>query len=326
MSTAQLSPSAPSVPAPAQRMGLPIPNGKLAMWLFLGTEIMFFTALIGTYIVLYFGTPQWPTDPADTHINVVAGAVNTFVLLASSYLVVAGLEALEQRRFARAHHALTGTLLLAVVFLGIKTVEYRGKFEHGLVPGRVAETPDQAVAKFGDDVVAAVDARTRTLTNGGNIVEMRRALQSELTAEDTSPERRAVIEPVVEATDAAVAAQADAMNRRIDLAGAKERLAVLKAEPSYGRLFSDVVEPHPVLYGNLFVSTYFLMTGFHAVHVIVGIVLLGVAVLRVGWLRSYPRLSPAGTTQYVENVGLYWHFVDLVWIFLFPLIYILPGI
>ena len=42
------------------RMGVLIPNGKLAMWLFLGTEIMFFTAFIGTYIVLRFGAPRWP--------------------------------------------------------------------------------------------------------------------------------------------------------------------------------------------------------------------------------------------------------------------------
>ena len=45
-------------------MGIPIPNSKLGMWLFLGTEIMFFTAFIGTYIVLYFGSPGWPTVPA----------------------------------------------------------------------------------------------------------------------------------------------------------------------------------------------------------------------------------------------------------------------
>ncbi len=50
------------VSPPAVKMGIPIPNSKLGMWLFLGTEIMFFTAFIGTYIVLYFGSPGWPTD------------------------------------------------------------------------------------------------------------------------------------------------------------------------------------------------------------------------------------------------------------------------
>ena len=69
------------------------------MWLFLGTEIMFFTAFIGTYIVLYFGSPGWPTDTHVTHINIAAGGINTFVLIFSSYMVVVAHEAMAQRKF-----------------------------------------------------------------------------------------------------------------------------------------------------------------------------------------------------------------------------------
>lgn len=46
--------------------GLPISNGKLIVWLFLSTEIMFFAGLIGTYIVLRFGAPTWPLPPRFT--------------------------------------------------------------------------------------------------------------------------------------------------------------------------------------------------------------------------------------------------------------------
>jgi cytochrome c oxidase subunit 3 len=65
--------------------------------------------------------------------------------------------------------------------------------------------------------------------------------------------------------------------------------------------------------GPLWASTYFLLTGFHALHVLVGLIAF--------FLLLIPRLdrSRAGV---VENVGLYWHFVDLVWIFLFPLLYL----
>jgi hypothetical protein len=70
----------------------------------------------------------------------------------------------------------------------------------------------------------------------------------------------------------------------------------------------------PILYGNLFASNYFLMTGFHAIHVIVGLILFILAI------KSPLSLDNA---VFVENAGLYWHFVDLVWIFLFPLIYII---
>ena len=90
--TTETAPPPPEALPP--RMGLPIPNTKLGIWLFLGTEVMFFTALVGSYIVYYFSTPAWPTDPEQTHINVVAGAVNTFVLLFSSVLVAVAHEAL----------------------------------------------------------------------------------------------------------------------------------------------------------------------------------------------------------------------------------------
>src|ERR1700733_1109727 len=88
--------------APPLKMGLPIPNSKLGMWLFLGTEIMFFTAFIGTYIVLRMGSPGWPTDVNVTHILISFGATNTFVLILSSYFVVVAHDALLGQKFTKA--------------------------------------------------------------------------------------------------------------------------------------------------------------------------------------------------------------------------------
>jgi cytochrome c oxidase subunit 3 len=68
---------------------------------------------------------------------------------------------------------------------------------------------------------------------------------------------------------------------------------------------------------EIFFSFYFAMTGMHAVHMIIGIGLLGGLLFRAG--RG--RYSPEYFTP-VELVGLYWHFVDVVWIFLFPLLYL----
>ena len=67
---------------PQGHMCLPLPTGKVAIWLFLVTEIMFFTALIGTYIILRHGTPansifKWPA-PHQVHLNEAIGAINTF--------------------------------------------------------------------------------------------------------------------------------------------------------------------------------------------------------------------------------------------------------
>lgn len=69
---------------------------------------------------------------------------------------------------------------------------------------------------------------------------------------------------------------------------------------------------------EIFFSFYFAMTGMHAVHMIIGIGLLSV----LAWRAKRGRFSAAYHTP-VELAGLYWHFVDIVWIFLFPLLYLL---
>ena len=73
---------------------------------------------------------------------------------------------------------------------------------------------------------------------------------------------------------------------------------------------------HTTISTNLFFSFYYVMTGLHAIHVIVGVILLTVVLVKVS--RNNPRMDEIG----VLNAGLYWHFVDLVWIFLFPLLYL----
>lgn len=116
---------------------LPIPNGKLCLWLFLSTEIMFFAGLIGTYIVLRFGAPTntWPL-PHDVHLVEGIGAFNTFVLICSSVSIVLALEAAKSNRAALAKVWLVVTLALGTVFLGIKMYEYSSKFEHGIYPAK----------------------------------------------------------------------------------------------------------------------------------------------------------------------------------------------
>ncbi|MPZ88469.1 MAG: cytochrome oxidase subunit III [Nitriliruptorales bacterium] len=67
-------------------------------------------------------------------------------------------------------------------------------------------------------------------------------------------------------------------------------------------------------------SSFFLLTGFHGVHVTVGILMLVAA-----WVASMSgRLTPAHE-ETVENIGLYWHFVDIVWILLFTVVYLIPA-
>src|SRR5215475_10916586 len=123
---------------PQAHMGLPLPNGKLAIWFFLITEIMFFTALIGTYIILRNGQPTanepWPS-PHDVHLIEWVGAFNTFVLICSSLTVVLAHWSLHTGNVQRAVLYIGVTLALGATFLVVKFFEYRSKFEHQILPG-----------------------------------------------------------------------------------------------------------------------------------------------------------------------------------------------
>jgi cytochrome c oxidase subunit III len=347
--------------APALRMGIPIPTPKLGMWLFLGTEIMFFTAFIGTYIVMRIGSPGWPSDVNVTHINITLGGINTFVLIFSSFLVVVAHDAVLHRKPAVARMAMLGTLLCGVLFLGIKSVEYYGKFQHDILPGHIAESDAQAMNKLVRDLQYRVDNRLAVMFPS---IEKREDQLAELDSKiadltPKSPDSAELKQATAlkkfysefanlrdhvraEVSLAIPAAEMDKLRAEPDATkiprivlgpfpehhgGAEEHhsepdpttvtgyFQKMQADPDIGQFVSSyaVTRIRPILYGNLFASNYFLMTGFHAIHVIVGLILFALA------LKTPLAI---GNAVFVENIGLYWHFVDLVWIFLFPLIYI----
>ncbi|HTH53163.1 MAG TPA: cytochrome c oxidase subunit 3 family protein [Edaphobacter sp.] len=93
--------------------------------------------------------------------------------------------------------------------------------------------------------------------------------------------------------------------------------------PKTGKLTEEPLSPDMAQKTQIFFSLYFAMTGMHALHMIIGIVLLC-------WLtwRAQRGDFSSGYVAPIENFGLYWHFVDIVWIFLFPLLYLInrhPG-
>lgn len=80
----------------------------------------------------------------------------------------------------------------------------------------------------------------------------------------------------------------------------------------YGAKFAHGIGPAT----NIFYNCYFLMTGFHGFHVLVGIVVLL-------WLAFYVKKFDQHNYAKIENAALYWHLVDVIWIFLFPIVYLL---
>jgi cytochrome c oxidase subunit III len=278
---------------PPLHMGLPITNGKLAMWLFLVTEIMFFTALIGTYIVLRNGSRHWPT-PEQVHLVEALGAFNTFVLIISSLTIVLAHVALANGETKKATQFIGVSLALGCFFLVVKGFEYKSKYDHNILPGWVKF--DQYQGKAGEAYRTHLAAELEALLKDPHgakpeVVEEARKILGEVRAQQA----KLGLNPVQIETD-------------VKLISDKVQHLVHK----YPELHLTYVIP----YGNIWASCYFAMTGFHAIHVIGGLVVF-VIMLLMAARGTFGRRS-----VFVELTGLYWHFVDIVWIFLFPLLYL----
>jgi cytochrome c oxidase subunit III len=385
--------------------GLPLTNPKLIVWLFLSTEIMFFAALIGVYIVIRFGALVWPM-PHDVHLSEPIGAFNTFVLICSSVTIVLSYEAAKANKASLAKIWMVLTFILGCVFLGVKAYEYKAKFAHGIYPwtphSPIYEKPDYNYAqaiRFRLDAIRQDPASAQKLLDLSAVSVSERLpsipeqltpeqytlinqvlpivtaelkkyeatskeaqaqateLSTNLTAQNLSPanlellrksiwpnvikeievkkaqttfskedlEQFAHLERVIAIVNAPVTvANPDAQNPA-EMWEAAE--LIMPAAPVHGSPeaksgvhkiglndhFSWLQLPVLIPGGNMWASTYFLLTGFHAIHVIVGLIIFAILL---------PKTLDRRKAGFIENTGLYWHFVDLVWIFLFPLLYL----
>jgi len=116
-----------------QRTGTGIYNSKLGMWVFIASEIMFFSGFFGAFIVLR--NLQMDMFAESAHeLNRVLATINTAVLITSSLTMALAHLALENGKEKKFRLYLGLTLLAAFGFLVIKTIEYSAKFEHGILP------------------------------------------------------------------------------------------------------------------------------------------------------------------------------------------------
>lgn len=193
------------------------------MWVFLVTEVMIFGGIFAGYAIFRSKFPEAFAYGSRLQ-NLKLGAINTLVLIGSSFTVVLAVRAAQMKNRKQVLVFLGMTLVLGTVFLGIKAVEYTHDYHEGLIPGIHFE-----------------DARwTEHNLNPGH--------------------------------------------------------------------------------GKLYFFLYFALTGLHAIHMIIGMgVLLVIALL----LQQSKDVEKHNTT--IEAFGLYWHFVDIVWIFLFPLLYLVGA-
>ena len=203
---AELVPSGGHEAAPDAHGGhTGVPNAKLAMWLFLSSDCLFFGAFIATYLLYRGRSPANTPQPADVY-NIPFTSVTSFILLMSSLTMVLALAAVQRGDYRRFRIWIMATALFGATFIGGQIFEF-----------------------------------TEFTREGLNVST------------------------------------------------------------------------------NLFGSSFFILTGIHGTHVLVGIVWL----MSLWGLSMQSRLSQSDSER-VEIAGLYWHFVDVVWIVIFTVIYLLP--
>jgi cytochrome c oxidase subunit 3 len=276
-------------------------RGRLGMWLFIATEVMFFTALLAAFVVLRAASPTWPT-PSAVHVDRTLGLVNTFVLLASGVAVGQSVRVLRSQKTAAARGWLLLALVLGLLFLGIKGFEYRQKFVHNLYPSPTSPTLFESADA---DYLSAVRRRVEKLQASYRELPAnseRLAWLDEFASQQLLPAEVGLRDP---RPSASALARCDELAASIysgnqaDHAGLNQQLPWLQL---------PVVVPG----GRLWTSLYFLLTGAHVLHLVVAVL------VAAWWVLVGLRVS---TLAALGNLSLYWHFVDVVWIVLFGVLY-----
>jgi len=283
--------------------------------LFLGTEILFFGALFAMYTILRANDPEL-FSYASQYLNTILGGVNTAVLIISSLTMAAAVHFAQRSKQGLMLICLWLTLGGALGFLVIKYFEYEHKIHVHLTWGPMFYEPvdhAEAVAVGDTGQVATIGEEN------ARAAAEESALLAEESAEslpESAPPRLAPA-PASEGVSVAPAAIGpgglSAVNP-IDKIEA-DRAAAGHIEHSDKPHLED--ERLPVNTHKFF-AIYYAMTGLHGIHVVVGIVMIIWLIMRgmKGHFNS-KYFAP------VDLGGLYWHIVDLVWIFLFPLFYLI---
>lgn len=276
-------------------------SAKLGIWLFLASEVMLFGALFSSYIVLRVNAldGNWPHGL----LNIPIGTFNTAVLITSSVTVVLGWAALKMNNFAAYRKYQAVTILCALGFLGIKTFEYKEKFGHYEVWTK------QPV---------------KVHRNGAEVETTR--LIGHFEVDGKHPllwTQRTLAAKKIETLKFAPDPYHYTMTPK-EMAEAKKHAHAHGDGHGHGEIeipvsniarLSAFVPNH-----GTFFAIYFTLTALHGLHVLGG-------ALVIAWIwgpgAKMWKTNPEQYTNRVEISGLFWHFVDLVWIFLFPIIYLL---
>ena len=275
-------------------------SGKLGMWLFLATEVLFFGGLFAAYVVLRARSPE-VFSYASHFLDTTMGGLNTCVLIASSLTMALAVRYAQEGRKVLLVVMLWLTMGGAVGFLVIKAFEYNHKFHENLVWGTGFYDPAD---KAESDLVQVAEA---------TLVDPIFAAPQEANAEAARSEALSNLVNRPEEAASSVSTAAIGPAGLANTLAAKQEVIETK-DSAMGHL----ADPEMPVNTHLFFAIYFCMTGLHGIHVVIG---MGV----IGWLIWRAQRGEFGPKYFtpVDLGGLYWHIVDLIWIFLFPLFYLI---
>jgi len=299
--------------------------GKMMMWFFIVSDALTFTGFLVAYGFSRFkNINSWPiADEVFTHFPFLHGidapmyyvALMTFVLIFSSVTMVLAVDAGHHNQKAKVTFYMLLTIIGGAIFVGSQAWEWKNfiKGEYGALEtkgGQILQFVDADTGKraaIQEFAVGIESDRTTHESSNGIWYQNETALPTVSLAE--------VKEGFVSNPDLVIRTQ------QLDDKGQK---TVLSREESLLKIEEAliVVEGANLIrneYGNrLFADFFFFITGFHGFHVLSGVVINIIIFFNV-IIGTYER---RGHYEMVEKVGLYWHFVDLVWVFVFTFFYL----
>lgn len=331
---------------------------RFGMWLFLVTEVLFFGGAFCAYTVYRIWFPK-DFEAGSAALNVGIASVNTFLLLASSLTITLAIRACWVGNRKGLMTYLVLTTVLGATFLGLKAREYYLDYEEGLIPNKStlteharhedehlrAELSKQLTALQAASAAESVKAYARDekgqivrdeKTGGPKVVNELAAFkvaEYDQLAQRVSTKLAAPVIPFNENLAYALKEQKPFVGRRLDYISAEEvaadagRVGKLTAVPTKEELDKrltdeankpetrNAYDPSRV---QLFFMFYYSMTGLHVLHMVVGLGILTWQII----LTGTGFFNPTARYVYIETMSLYWHFVDMVWMFLLPLLYL----
>lgn len=348
-------------------------SGKLGIWLFLTTEILFFSGLFCAYALFRMLRPEVFVGCSE-FLNTKLGAINTGVLLFSSLTMAWAVRCAMLEQHKRLTAMLAATLSCAMIFLGVKAIEYSHKWDIGLLPPKwYFYHPDNPHPEgismylvylslpFAIGLVGLIFWNVLSLVRGNQFavavskplivvfacyfvgVGLGMWIESGSSHDSHHDDHAAAVQPLdgdqaaaggqvaggaiprLESEEVARRLAADEANtglrsglaahdRQAELAGG----AVVAGSTSANIVTRVPQELNTRSQAGAFFGIYYVMTGLHAIHILIGVgVLIWILVrsVRQDFNRNY--FGP------VDYVGLYWHLVDLIWIYVFPLLYLI---